>query len=200
MKVECSYDKMVKLEDIIPHPDNTNDHPQEQIEILAKIMNRKVRKPITVSLKSGFITSGHARLEAAKLNGWDEYPVDYQNYDTDAEEFEDLTADNKLASYAEFNTSKFNEVFVKYGPELSFEMAGMPDFKVDPSEVYGEDLGKQAEEFIDEHGVPLKKEKLWMYVEFEERADYDNIRNRLGQGAGRVISLQKLMELVENGK
>lgn len=102
MKIYCAYDKLIPVEKLIPHPRNPNTHPEKQIALLAKIIDAQGwRNPIVVSNLSGFIVKGHARLEAARLNGYTEAPVDYQDYGSESEEKADMIADNRLAELAE---------------------------------------------------------------------------------------------------
>ncbi|HUT74244.1 MAG TPA: ParB/Srx family N-terminal domain-containing protein [Armatimonadota bacterium] len=87
---------------LIPNPRNPNHHPDSQVRLLARIIKEQGwRAPITVSNRSGFIVRGHARLLAAQLAGWEQVPVDRQSYATEAEEWADLIADNRLAELAE---------------------------------------------------------------------------------------------------
>ena len=82
----CSYDELIDVDLLVPNPKNPNKHPDEQIKLLAKIMaHQGVRSPIVVSNRSGFITKGHGRLMAAKLNGWTQMPVDRQDYETETD-------------------------------------------------------------------------------------------------------------------
>jgi DNA modification methylase len=100
--VNCSYQKLVPVSQLVAHPANANKHPQRQIEMLAKIMKYQGwRHPIVVSKLSGFIVAGHGRLEAAKLNGWTEVPVDVQDFEDKIQETAFLYADNKIAELAE---------------------------------------------------------------------------------------------------
>ena len=47
MKVECAFTKMVKVEELKPHPKNPNTHPDRQVELLSKIIeNTGWRSPI----------------------------------------------------------------------------------------------------------------------------------------------------------
>lgn len=95
--VHCAHDKIVARAELIPNPRNPNQHPEIQVDILATIIKAQGwRAPITVSLRSGLMVRGHGRLLSAERMGVDEVPVDYQNYDTDAEELADLLADNKI--------------------------------------------------------------------------------------------------------
>lgn len=96
--VFCACDEIVEVGKLIQHPKNPNTHPQKQIEMLARnISELGWRAPITVSKRSGYIVRGHGRLMAAKLNGNEHVPVDYQEYADEASELADLIADNRLS-------------------------------------------------------------------------------------------------------
>jgi len=102
IKTECAYDEMVQIEKLVPHPRNPNKHPEKQIKLLTKIIaGQGWRNPIVVSNRSGFITKGHARLEAAKILECDSVPVDFQDYENEAAEYADMIADNRIAELAE---------------------------------------------------------------------------------------------------
>lgn len=102
--VYCSHDEIVDVMKVIPNPKNPNEHDERQIEILAKVIQAQGwRKPITVSKRSGFVVSGHGRLQAALLLGADKVPVDYQDYATEADEWADLIADNRIAELSNIN-------------------------------------------------------------------------------------------------
>ena len=96
--VYCSHDEIVEIMKVIPNPRNPNMHPERQIEILAQVIKAQGwRKPITVSKRSGFVVSGHGRLQAAILLKETHVPVDYQDYANEAEEWADLVADNRIS-------------------------------------------------------------------------------------------------------
>ena len=99
--VNCAHDKLVPIGELKPHPQNPNTHPENQLVLLAKIIKEQGwRAPITVSMLSGFIVRGHARLEAAKRLGCEVVPVDFQDYPGEAAEMSDRIADNRLAELA----------------------------------------------------------------------------------------------------
>lgn len=53
--VWCAFDELVPVPDLKPHPKNPNQHTEEQIRILAKIIkNSGWRESITVSKLSGY--------------------------------------------------------------------------------------------------------------------------------------------------
>jgi hypothetical protein len=95
--VHCAHDELADVDALVPYPRNPNRHSDEQRRLLAKIIKHQGwRAPITVSTRSGFIVRGHGRLAAAKLLGVDLAPVDRQDHATEAEEWADLIADNRL--------------------------------------------------------------------------------------------------------
>lgn len=134
MKIECAHDEVVDLDLLVPNPRNANDHPEAQIKLLAKIMaHQGWRNPIVVSKRSGFITKGHGRLMAAKLNAWSKAPIDYQEYASEADEWADMIADNKIAELAESNEMRIQEIALDLGKDFDFDLFGIPDFAlVDP--------------------------------------------------------------------
>lgn len=110
MKIDCAHDSLVDVDKLllIQNPKNNNKHSKEQIERLAKIIDfQGQRHPIVVSNRSGFITKGHGRLMAIHKLGWKQAAVDYQDYISEAQEYADMTADNEIARWAEFDSEKF---------------------------------------------------------------------------------------------
>jgi len=106
VKIQCSHSKLADVDALVENPRNPNKHPKRQIELLAKILKHQGwRNPIVVSKRSGFIVSGHGRLEAARLNGWTQVPIDEQDFENEAAEFAHLIADNKIAELAEHDDS-----------------------------------------------------------------------------------------------
>ena len=104
--VYCRFDEAVDIDRITGHPRNPNKHGDEQIALLAKIIKTSGwRNPICVSNRSGFVVKGHGRLMAARALKVDKVPVEYQDYATEAEEYNDLIADNRIAELAERDMS-----------------------------------------------------------------------------------------------
>ncbi len=131
--IKCAYTRLIEVHKLQPHPKNPNDHPDNQIALFAELMKfQGVRRPITVSSLSGFITKGHGQLAAMKLNGWDWAPVDIQEYDDEAQEFADIVADNALASQSRLDKAKINEYIVDLGPEFEVDTLAINNFTVEP--------------------------------------------------------------------
>lgn len=137
MRVHCSNDGIVPIEELKPHPRNRNKHGADQIDRLAKILEYQgFRYPVKVSKRSGFVTSGHGRIEAAKKNGWTSVPVSLQDYDDEAQEYADLIADNSIASWSELDLAGINLDITDIGP-FDIDMLGLKDFRVEALEKIG---------------------------------------------------------------
>lgn len=148
----------VDINELKPHKDNTNRHPKEQIERLAKIINYQgFRSPIVVSNLSGFIVSGHGRLEAAKKLGLTKVPVSYQDFEDEKMELAHLNADNAIALWAEIDMKAMTESLNEINFDLDLDFLGFKDFRLDESEK-NDSEDKKEKEYIDEHRFLLQIE------------------------------------------
>jgi len=126
---------MVGTKELKAHPQNRNRHPADQVERLAKILEYQGwRYPIKVSKRSGFITSGHGRLEAAKHLGWKEVPVSFQDYEDETQEYADVQSDNAIASWSELDLSAINADIGDLGPDFDIDLLGIKDFVIEPAD------------------------------------------------------------------
>lgn len=151
MIINCLYDRLVPISELTPHDKNRNKHPADQIARLAKILlYQGWRYPIKVSKRSNKITSGHGRLEAAKFNNWKEVPVNFQDYESEEQEYADLQADNAIASWAELDLSMINSDIGELGPDFDLDLLGIKDFELEPAD--------KLEPGCDEDEVPEKVE------------------------------------------
>ena len=139
MNFKCSYSDAVELSNLIENPKNPNNHPDRQIDMLANIINfQGQRSPIVVSKRSGFITKGHGRLMALKKLGWEKAAVDYQDYESEAQEYADMIADNKIAELAEHDDALMIDTIKELDLEdFDFDLLGIPDFSIEslPKEI-----------------------------------------------------------------
>ncbi|MDR1630080.1 MAG: site-specific DNA-methyltransferase [Oscillospiraceae bacterium] len=124
--VFCSHDEVISIEKAIPNPQNPNQHDTDQIARLAQIIEATGwRAPITISKRSGFIVKGHGRRLAAINRGWKYVPVDYQEYASEAEEWADLIADNRLAELSTIDTGLLMEMIGDFDTgEAPVELTG----------------------------------------------------------------------------
>ena len=131
MNVNCSYQKLVPIDQLNAHPSNANKHSQRQIEMLAKIMKYQGwRHPIVVSSLSGFIVAGHGRLAAAKKLGWTECPVDTQDFEDKVQEIAFLYSDNKIAELAEHDDELMKLAVLELQLDTNgfdLDLLGVPD-------------------------------------------------------------------------
>lgn len=124
--VWCAFDDIVPLDQIQPHPQNNNTHPERQIALLAKIITTTGwRAPITLSTRSNAITKGHGRRQAAVFAGLTCAPVEYQHYADEAAELADLLADNKIAELSFLDEEKTRQLLSALQEfNADFELAG----------------------------------------------------------------------------
>lgn len=157
--VFCSYDKIVKIENVKPNPANPNTHPEEQIKNLAQnIKSIGWRYPITISNQAGMIVKGHGRLMAAKYLGVKEVPVEYQNYSSEEEEMADLLFDNRIQELSEIDRKTLLNCFENYDTgNIPFELSG-----------YTEEEYRDLASAFDEY-EPKKKEESEETTEVQQK-------------------------------
>jgi DNA modification methylase len=120
VKINCSYQKLIPVNQLVPHDQNANKHSDRQIELLAKLLNYQGwRHPIIVSELSGKIVAGHGRLSAALKNGWTECPVDMQKFDDKAQELAFLLSDN-------FD-NMIQDIAIELGTDFDHELLGLDE-------------------------------------------------------------------------
>lgn len=123
---------MVPIGEIIPHEKNRNVHSGEQIERLAQIIAVSgFRQPLVVSNRSGKLISGHGRLMAAKKLGMLELPVIREDFASDEEEYQHLTADNGIAAWSELDFAGINADLGDLGPDFDIDILGLKDFTIE---------------------------------------------------------------------
>lgn len=127
--VYCAHDEIVDASTLQPNPKNPNQHPDSQIQLLGRIIRQAGwRQPITVSTLSGLVVKGHGRLQAALLEGLKMVPVDYQTYESEAAEYADMVADNRLAELAEIDKKMLADIFAEIDmSDVPMELTGFTD-------------------------------------------------------------------------
>lgn len=159
IEVWCSFDELVSVDSLNPNPKNPNKHPDSQIELLSKnIKYLGWRHPITVSKRSGFIVAGHGRLMAAKKLGVQIVPVDYQDFNSDADEMAVLMADNRLAELSETSEEDLKNILSELDGKIEIDLTGFSDAEVEQllrdinTDVLDEDVPEVPTEPISKFG------------------------------------------------
>ena len=135
MIVHCKHDELVDPKKLKVHPKNRNEHPKEQVERLAQILEYQGwRYPIKVSKVSGYVTSGHGRILAAKHLGWKEVPVNYQEYKSEDQEYADLQSDNAIAAWAELDLEAINVDLKELSTDFDVDLLGIKQLSIESSD------------------------------------------------------------------
>lgn len=163
MPVYCAFDEIIKIGELKENPKNPNTHSKEQIELLAEVIKKTGwRAPITISNLSGLIVKGHGRLLAARVAGFEEVPVEYQNFKDDEEEMAALLADNKIAELAEIDDEKLKEIFNEFDFEdLSLTGYSQDEFEELTGILDEADLLEEADEIPEEVETRCKQGDIW---------------------------------------
>lgn len=144
IEAHCAFNNEVDVVDLIPHPRNPNKHDDRQIGLLAKIIrNQGWRNPIVVSRRSGFIVAGHGRLQAAKILNVEQVPVDYQDFENEAEEYAHLIADNRIAELAEPSKDELAELINELKGKIDLDLTGFDAPSLE--ELFGENETKEVD-------------------------------------------------------
>ena len=152
--IHCKYDELINPKELQPHPKNRNKHSGDQIERLAKLYEYQgIRHPIIVSKRSGFIVAGHGRKAAATKLKLKEFPVVYQDFESDEQEYAFIQSDNAVALWAELDLSAINTDIQDLGPDFDIDWLGIKNFKIDVSE----HEGLCDEDEVPEHVEPKTK-------------------------------------------
>ena len=132
ISVFCAHTELVAIDQLVENPRNPNKHPESQIELLAKIIKSQgFRNPIVVSKRSGFVTKGHGRLAAAQLLQMQRVPVDFQNYESEAAEWADMIADNRIAELAETSQEELKQLLSELDGQIDLELTGFDEDALD---------------------------------------------------------------------
>ena len=127
-KPQCAFDELLKIDVLKPNPKNPHQHSDEQVTLLAKIIDYQGwRSPIVISKRSGYIVAGHARLKAAQKLGLKTVPVDLQDFKSEADELAHLLADNRIAELADPDTEGIKGIISEFGAEFDLDLTGFDE-------------------------------------------------------------------------
>lgn len=133
INVHCLFDEIKDVAELVPNPRNPNTHSMQQIELLSKLITyHGWRAPVVVSNRSGFIVSGHGRYEAARLLDDSRVPVVSQDFETEADEWAHLIADNQISELSSLSESKLAELIEDLDKEgINLDMTGFDSSEIE---------------------------------------------------------------------
>lgn len=147
MEIKSKEIEMVPVSELIHHPKNMNEHSDDQINRLVKLIEYQgFRNPLVVQRGTNLVVAGNGRLMAARKIGLSYVPVTYQEFDSEAQLYAYMTSDNAIASWAHLDLSKVNTEMLGLGPDFDIDMLGIKDFVLEPIEKF--------EALTDEDAVP----------------------------------------------
>lgn len=184
--VYCSHDAIVDIMKVIPNPKNPNTHPERQIEILSQVIKAQGwRKPITVSNRSGFVVSGHGRLQAALLLGAVQVPVDYQDYANEAEEYADLVADNRIAELSSVDEDLLIDILNEINDtDIDTILTGYEYHEIDDL-INSEEITQVMDSF-DYSNTPQKQDTSSLNPSGTEESNYENTIEQRKANTGEI--------------
>ena len=183
VEVWCSFEELANVDILKENPKNPNKHPDSQIELLAKnIKYLGWRHPITVSKRSGFIVAGHGRLMAAKKLGVKIVPVDYQDFNSDADEIAVLVADNRLAELSETSEDDLKKILSELDGEIDIELTGFSETDV---EQLMRDISDNSP--LDEDVPEVSENPITHFGDGERKIENDNLGSEFPEFLEKVI-------------
>lgn len=142
----------IELSKLKPDPENTNRHPKDQIERLAKIIEYQGWRHPIIATKDNVIRAGEGRYLAAKKLKLKKVPVCYQDFKDDDQLRSFVTSDNAIASWAELDLAMINSQVGDFDPSFDIDLLGLKDFTID--------IAERLEPQIDEDEVPEPAEPV----------------------------------------
>jgi len=131
--------ELVSVNQLIPYEKNMNQHTDEQIDRLVKLIEYQgFRNPIIAQRGTNRIAGGHGRLLAAQKIGMEKVPVVFQEFESEEQFYAYVVSDNAIAkdSWASLDLGMINAELENLGPELDVDMLGLKDFVVEPIEKF----------------------------------------------------------------
>ena len=133
--IHCKYDELVDPSTLKPYKRNRNQHPQSQIDRLARLYEHHgIRHPIIVDIDRKVIAAGHGRRLSAIRCGVKLFPVVYQKFETEEDLYAFVQADNASTMESELDFASIHTDLPDLGP-FDLDALGIPDFKLEPDPI-----------------------------------------------------------------
>lgn len=174
MQIKSKTIEMILTDSLIHHPKNPNKHSDEQITRLCKLISYQgFRNPLIVQMGTDLVVAGNGRLMAAKQLGLKEVPVIYQEFDSEAQLYAYIVADNEIARWASLDRSMVLDD-LKLLDLGDIELLGLKDFNV------------LDEKVIEDTLPPLLTPKYKIEVEANSEDSRKNLHQEL-EGRGFLV-------------
>lgn len=196
-KIEILNEIALKI--LKPYPKNPFDHSGNINDIANSLRDFGYNK-ISIGVdENNVLLYGHGTLAAAKLLGWTTIPH--------VAKISGLTEDQKkIYRVADNTTSMSSKIISKmlkeeFSHQLSFdfESYGMPEeylFDMEPLNTT-DSCKKTADEFNKENPDFMRPEKLWMYIEFQTKQQWEQAIRLFGKNRSRrVLDTDKIMGVI----
>lgn len=142
------------------HPENPKIHPEEEItKVVKSIRKFGFTNPIVATIDN-YVIAGHARLEAAKLEGMQEVPVIFMPFNSE-EAVAYMIANNKLQEGSEWDVSKLRVLMEDIETEgfdlhlTGFDQDDMFSILKSKVNVYGDEPKKRGKARKKQDGITL---------------------------------------------
>lgn len=135
IQIKCAHTKMVSMTELAQKRNhkNTNYHSPEQIEELCEQFKfQGVRHPIIISTRDDLFVAGDGRFQAAEKLGMAEFPVDYQDWDTEEKQFVFGVADNEIQKWSITNLALIHKELPLLAP-FDLSRLAIPNFELEPN-------------------------------------------------------------------
>lgn len=129
MNIFCLYDELLDPKKLIDNDLNRNNHIEDQVERLSKLYKEiGIRHPVIVSKRSGKIVAGHGRKLAAIRAGIKKFPVVYQEFESEEQEYQFIQSDNAIALWSELDLAQISEDVKNFSETFDVELLGIKGF------------------------------------------------------------------------
>lgn len=199
-KLDIIQDVDIKL--LKPYPKNCFDHSVNINDIANSIRDFGYNKVSIGIDEDNVLLYGHGTLLALKMLGYKIVPMVCK--------ISGLTEDQKQCYRVADNTAGLNSRIIQdlvkeeLSHQLTFDFAnyGMPLeylFDMQNLDSSKDSCGKTADEFAKQNPAYTRPEKMWMYIEFQTKEDWDAAVAIFGKNKSRrILDTDKIMEIVND--
>ena len=165
MEIKSTNIELVSVDQLVPYEKNMNQHTDEQIDRLIKLIEYQgFRDPIIAQKGTNRVAAGHGRLVAAKKMGLEKVPVTYQEFESEDQFYAFVVSHNAIAkdSWASLDLSMVNAELENLGP-IDIDLLGLKDFVVEPIEKL--DPGCDEDEVPEVEHAITRRGDVWLLGE-----------------------------------